>query len=158
MNIYDIVLAIALALSLTSVIMVAITLLRTYSHVKTLIEELGNSIIIRKRYKRVKRYILVKFLCLEDKDSYTLFADIIKQHIYSTLGFILKHKCSIDVVSFRPNNKRAVLRVRGEASCVLYTLLALSIQHIEKSNHVCIVIPIRTSGLISRLYRRYLKQ
>lgn len=147
---------IALALSVASIAITSVVLLRLYSYMKTLIDELGASVIMHKRYRRVKRYILVKFVCV-DNDDYRLLANHIRDSVYTIIGPLLRHRCNIDIVSYKPGSKRAIVRVRGEAICVKYTLLALSIQHIGKERNRCIAIPIRTSGLISRLRRRYLR-
>lgn len=151
----DIVAYIALILSIISIVIMSVTLLKTYKYIKTLVDEIGISVITHKRYRKVKRYILIKFLCINN--NYTSLADYIRYSVYKTLGPILRHRCDVDVISYRPSSRRAILRVRGEAVCVLYTLLALSIQHISDETRTCIAIPIRVSGLISRLRRRYLK-
>lgn len=156
MNHIEILVYITLALSIISIIIASTTLLRLYNYIKILVEEFGASAIVHKKYRRIKRYILVKFLCLENHD-YKLLANHIRDDIYTFLGPLLRHRCSIDIISYKPSSKRAIVRVRGEAICVIYTLLALSIQHLGREPSKCIAIPIRTSGLISRLRRRYLK-
>lgn len=152
----EILIYIALAFSIISIVIASTILLRLYNYMKILVEEFGATIVVRKKYRRIKRYILVKFLCLENQ-NYKLLANHIRDSVYTFLGPLLRHKCSIDVISYRPSTKRAIVRVRGEAICVIYTLLALSIQHLGKEPTKCIAIPIRTSGLISRLRRRYFK-
>ncbi|MEM1644861.1 MAG: Rpp14/Pop5 family protein [Ignisphaera sp.] len=156
MGLDNLVCLIALILSILSISIIAVTIPHIQKQTKQLIEEFAVSMLTHKKHRRVKRYILVKFLCL-DKEDYNILSTRIKNCIYAFLGPILRHKCSIEVVSYRPTSRRAIIRVRGEAVCVTYTLLALSIQHLKNSLGSCIAIPIRTSGLISRLRRRYLK-
>lgn len=155
MELYTAIVCIALVLSIASISVASYTLYKMYRYVETLIDELGYSLIVRRRHRRVKRYILVKFIC--PKEDFEMFSSTIKQRIYSFIGPLMRNRCSIDVVSYRPRSSRAIIRVRGEALCVVYTLLALSLQHIG-SDTGCIVIPLRTSGLISRLRHRYLKR
>lgn len=147
---------IALTLSVLSLVITILMISRVYKNIELLINEFGLSLLTRKKYRRVKRYILVKFICSDNNDYKTL-PNYIKNSIYMFLGPLLKHRCSIDVVSYRPSTGRTIIRVRGEAICVTYTLLALSIQHLKQSLRSCIAIPIRTSGLISRLKRRYFR-
>ncbi|MEM4513740.1 MAG: Rpp14/Pop5 family protein [Ignisphaera sp.] len=146
----------ALILSILSMAILAFTLPRIHKQVRQLIEEFAISMLTRRKYRRVKRYILVKFLCIDEED-YNVLSNRIKSSIYSFLGHMLRHKCSIEVISYKQASRRAIIRVRGEAICVTYTLLALSIQHLKNELGSCIAIPIRTSGLISRLRRKYLK-
>ena len=153
MEYYAIIAYLALALSVATTAFTLIVIPRVYRYVKLLVDELGVAVLSRKRYRKVKRYILVKFVCLDN--SYESLANTVKQRVAELLGPILRHRCSVDVVSYRSSSRRAILRVRGETVCVVYTLLALSIQHIGGGS--CIAIPIRTSGLISRLRHRYLR-
>lgn len=146
----------ALILSILSIATTILTVTRLYKGIEVLIQELGVGVLTRKKYRRVKRYILVKFICLESND-YKALSNYIKNTLYSMLGPILRHRCSIDIITYRPNTGRAIIRVRGEAICVTYTLLALSVQHLKQGLGSCIAIPIRTSGLISRLRRRYFR-
>uniref|UniRef100_A0A7C2VH68 RNase P component 2 n=1 Tax=Ignisphaera aggregans TaxID=334771 RepID=A0A7C2VH68_9CREN len=148
---------IALLVSVASLAISIAVLFRVYSYVRVLVEEFGKSLVAVKKHRRVKRYILVRFLCIDNQDYNTLENEI-KNSVYSFLGPILKSRCSVDIISYRPESRRAIIRVRGEAVCVTYTLLALSIQHLRKNMRNCITIPVRTTGLISRLRRRYLKR
>jgi RNase P/RNase MRP subunit POP5 len=156
MDLYNVLIWIALTMSILSIAIIILTVSRVYRNIELLVSELGISILTHKRYRRVKRYILVKFLCFDNNDYKTL-SNYVKNSIYSLLGPVLRHRCSIEVISYRPNTGRAIIRVRGEAICVTYTLLALSIQHLKHTLGSCIAVPIRTSGLISRLRNRYLK-
>lgn len=155
MELLTLAVSVSLILSLASIILTIIAMSRLYRYAKVLVDEVGLHIVMHKRYKRVKRYVLVKFLCIDN--SFERLTEDIEQAIDRLLGSILRSRCSIDVVSYRPEKKRAILRVQGESVCVIYTLLALTIQHLEKDRDSCIAIPIRVSGLISRLRRRYLK-
>ncbi|MEM0371402.1 MAG: Rpp14/Pop5 family protein [Ignisphaera sp.] len=145
----------ALILSLMSIVLIVIMSTRFYGYIKALLDELGLHIALHKKYRRVKRYILVKFICLDN--GFEILSEHIKHSLNKLLGPILRYRCNVDVVSYRPEKKRAIIRVRGEAICVTYTLLALTINHLERSSDSCIAIPIKTSGLISRLKRRYLR-
>ncbi len=145
----------ALTLSLISIVLTVIMNAKFYRYTKVLLDEIGFHIVLHKKYRRIKRYVLVKFVCLDS--GFETLSEHVKQSIDKLLGPILRYRCNVDIVSYRPEKKRAIIRVRGEAICVIYTLLALTIGHLEKDSDSCIAIPIRTSGLISRLKYRYLK-
>jgi RNase P/RNase MRP subunit POP5 len=155
-ELYSLLTWIALAMSTLSIAITILAIPRVYREIEQIISELGTAVLTRRKYRRVKRYILVKFLCLDSND-YRDLSNYLKKSIYSLLGPVLKHRCNIELISYRADTGRAIIRVRGEAICVPYTLLALSIQHINHLLGSCIAIPIRTSGLLSRLRRRYLR-
>lgn len=155
MHINTIVTYIALILSIISIALIVIAIIKVGKYVKTLIDELGLCVVTRKKHRRIKRYILVKFFCLDN--NLEDFSKHVEQSINKFLGPLLRYKCSINIISYKPDKKRAIIRVRGEAICVTYTLLALTIQHLKENMSSCIAIPIKTSGLLSRLRRRYLR-
>ncbi|MCS7111114.1 MAG: hypothetical protein N3E36_06910 [Sulfolobales archaeon] len=140
----------SLILSLASIVVVAL-LYRDVRHIATnLINEFGLALTIRKRYRRMKRYILAKVVCLDNIDAKKLGEDIEKA-VNSFLGHVVKLDCSLTLLSFRSDLNRAIFRVVGSSACVKYSLVALSLHHLASGS--CIVIPIRTSGLLSRVRR-----
>lgn len=138
----------SLALSLASII--AVVLLYRYVHRITtnLIDEFGLALIARKKHRRVKRYILAKVVCLDGIDAKKLVEEI-ESSVNSFLGHAVKLNCSLTLLSYRSDLNRAIFRVVGSGMCVKYALVALSLQHLVSRS--CIVIPIRTSGLLSRI-------
>jgi RNase P/RNase MRP subunit POP5 len=139
---------ISLAISLTSIVIVIILYRDIYQAVNNLIDELGIALIARKKYRRIKRYILAKVICRDNVDIRKLSEDV-ERSVNSLLGRILKMNCSLTIISFRPDLNRAIFRVVGDGMCSKYCLLALSLQHFISES--CIIIPLKTSGLLSRL-------
>ncbi len=138
----------SLILSLTS-IAIAVLLYRDVRYVlNSLIDEFGLALIARKRYRRIKRYILVKMVCHDGIDI-RRFGEDLEKRISSFLGPVVKMDCGLTLISFRPDLNRAIFRVVGSSICVKYSLIALSLQHFASEG--CIVVPLRTSGLLSRI-------
>ena len=138
------------SLILSAVSITTVILLYKYINrvVSSLIDEFGMALIARKRYRRVKRYILAKVICGEDVDVERMNKDI-ERSINSLLGSITRMDCNITLISLRPDLNRAIFRVIGNSICIKYSLLALSLQHLTTGN--CIIVPLRTSGLLSRI-------
>lgn len=107
-----------------------------------------------RRYRRVKRYILFRFVCFDETYIHE-FSKKFTSHIYAFLGPLIKARCSISIITIRSDLGRGIIRVSGDSECVKYVLTAMSLRHIV-DNIPCLVIPLRTSGLVSRL-RRYLR-
>ena len=107
-----------------------------------------------RRYRRTKRYILFKFVCIDSIDLEEFSKKIIS-HIYAALGPTMRMKCGLALVAARPDLGRGIIRVSGDPVCVKYVLAAMSIRHIV-DGIPCLIIPVRTSGLVSRL-RKFLK-
>ena len=142
----------ALALSLMSLLIV----LKLYTKFASsrVRHERVHDIVGFRRYRRVKRYVLLKIVCLSDV-SIEQFSKALISHIYKTLGPSLRIKCGLTLIAARPDLNRAIIRVSGESECVKQVLLALSIRHLV-DDIPCLTIPLRTSGLVSRL-KKYLK-
>ncbi len=113
-----------------------------------LIDELAPALLVRRKSKRVKRYILVKVVC-NDKANIVQFIKEFEKRLLRLVGELEKLECDVTVASISRASNRMIVRVRGDYRCFKRALVALSIQHIVFGD--CIAIPIRTSGLISRL-------
>ncbi|ADM28080.1 hypothetical protein Igag_1275 [Ignisphaera aggregans DSM 17230] len=136
---------VAIAIAIISIV----TIRYIYRYLYNLLEELDISTIIsRKKSKRVKRYIAIKILCPEETDIVTYIKSL-SRDINELLGPIGRIRCGVTLISFRADKRRAILRVVGYSECVKHVLLILSIQHLLKNQ--CIAIPIKTSGLLTRI-------
>ncbi len=138
----------SLVLSLTSIVIVVLLYRDIYRSISSLIDEFGLTLTTRRRYRKVKRYILAKVICSDNIDVKKLGEDI-KRHVNSFLGQVVRMECNLTILSLRPDVNRAIFRVVGSSICIKYSLVALSLQHLVAGS--CIVIPLRTSGLLSRI-------
>lgn len=139
---------VAIALSLASL---AISIFYSYKvrrYISTLLDELSMALLMKRRSRRVKRYILVKFVCSDETDLKS-FVKGFEKTVTRLLGELDKIDCGITVASISTASRRAIIRVTGDYRCVKRVLVSLSIQHILLGG--CIAIPVRTSGLLSRL-------
>ncbi|MEL9939429.1 MAG: Rpp14/Pop5 family protein [Ignisphaera sp.] len=144
----EVLLFIAVALSLASLATSIVYAYKVRKYVSTLLDELSLSLLTRRKSKRVKRYVLLKFVC-NDKTDLKSFVNGLEKTVARFLGELDKIDCSITVASVSTASRRAIIRVAGDYRCVKRVLVALSIQHILFDG--CIVVPLRTSGLLSRL-------
>ncbi len=146
MNLLPLILSIvAMAIAIISII----TTKYVHKYLYNILEELDiPTIISRKKSKIIKRYIAIKILCPEETSIVTYIKSL-SRDIDELLGPIGKIRCGVTLISFRADKKRAILRVVGYSECVKYVLLILSIQHVLKNQ--CIVVPIKTSGLLTRI-------
>ena len=148
----DLIILIVFALSITSLAIALKSLYMLKKYTALFIDELSTAILTRKKSRRVKRYILLKIVCNEDANPKIFIYDLHKR-LSKFLGELDKIDCGITVAAFSKDSGRAILRVVGDYRCVKRVLVALSIQHIVFGD--CIAIPIKTSGLLSRL-RKFL--
>ena len=101
-----------------------------------------------RRFRRIKRYVLVKVVCL-DGEPEPLVREL-TQRVYSVLGPALMARCGLALVAYRKDLGRAIIRVSGDPQCVKHVLMALSMMHVlEKSK--CLAVPLRASGCLTRL-------
>jgi RNase P/RNase MRP subunit POP5 len=139
---------IAIALAVASMLIAIYITLSLKKSVGVLLDELAVALLIRKKSRRVKRYILLKTVCSEDADVKTFIRNF-EQRISKLLGDIGRIECSLTIASISKTSNRMIVRVLGDYRCFKRVLMALSIQHILFGD--CIAIPVRTSGLFSRL-------
>ncbi len=146
MNIILLIISIAaITIAIISIMMIR----HIYKYLYSILEELDiPTIISRKKNKRIKRYIAIKILCPEEANIATYIKSL-SRDINDLLGPIGRIRCGITLISFRTDKRRAILRVTGYSECVKYVLLILSIQHLLRGQ--CIAIPIKTSGLLTRI-------
>jgi len=146
----------SMLLSVVSIAIAITSLYLTYrrAYVTRLTKLSNRNIYGSRRYKRVKRYILFRFVCF-DETHVSEFSKRVTSHIYAFLGPLIKTRCGISMVTVRSDLGRGIIRVSGDSECVKYVLTAMSLRHVV-DGIPCLVIPLRTSGLVSRL-RRYLR-
>ncbi len=145
---YFIIAIIAVALSATSLAVALCTALSLRKKVSALLDELSMALLARKKSKKVKRYILLKVVCSEEADIKAFMMDF-ENRVSKLLGGIERMGCSLTIASVSKISNRMIIRVTGDYQCFKKVLVALSIQHILFGG--CVAIPIRTSGLFSRL-------
>jgi len=146
----------SILLSAISITIATVSLYLIYRYVNVIkITKLSNrGIYGSRRCRRVKRYILFRFVCFDGAQAHE-FSKRFTDHIYAFLGPLIKTKCGISIVAIRSDLGRGIIRVSGDSECVKYVLAAMSLRHII-DGIPCLTIPLRTSGLVSRL-RRYLR-
>ena len=146
----------SMLLSAISITMAITALYLAYRCVNAIkIAKLSNrSVYGSRRYRRVKRYILFRFVCFDETYTHE-FIKRFTSHIYAFLGPLIRTRCGISIITIRSDLGRGIIRVSGDSECVKYVLAAMSLRHII-DDIPCLVIPLRTSGLVSRL-RRYLR-
>ena len=103
----------------------------------------------REKSKRIKRYVLLKVVCIDSEDPDKLFKELV-QRVYTALGPALMARCGLALVAYRRDLGRAILRVSGSPDCVKHVLLALSMLHVLEDSR-CLAVPLRTSGCLTRL-------
>ncbi len=152
---YLLLLYLCLGISVAS-LAVAVLALYTSAKRQRIVREtvLSREVYGSRHYRRTKRYILFRFVCFDSIDLEE-FAKRIVSHIYAALGPTMRMKCGLALVTVRPDLGRGIIRVSGDPACVKHVLAAMSIRHIV-DGIPCLIIPVRTSGLVSRL-RKYLK-
>ena len=109
----------------------------------------SESVYGRRRHRRVKRYILLKVVCIQGGDLDEELRSLVK-HIQRVLGPELSTRCGVALVAYRRDPGRAIIRVSGASDCVKHVLSALALKHIVGAGK-CLAVPIRTSGLLTRL-------
>lgn len=142
-------------LAVASIILAAVALFLAlqnrqmlWKYMEPIIDELTPSALTRKRTKRVKRYLLVKAVCSEGSTARQLAEDLSKG-LQLAMGLAHRTRCEVSLISFRRDAGKAIIRVVGDGNCVKEVLLTLSIQHLLLGG--CILVPLKTSGLLSRL-------
>ncbi len=141
----------ALATSLLSIVIAMRT--RSLQRVERSIERL-REIAGTRRYRRMKRYVLLRVVCFEDVPIESFVKELVSK-LYNCMGIALRARCGLALAAYRPDLGRAILRVSGDPQCLKFVLLTLSLRHFL-DNVPCIAIPLRTSGLLTRL-RKYLR-
>jgi len=136
--------ATSIALSIASLIIAARAAKQTFTTPRRI-----HAVASRRRAKRVKRYVLLKVVCLDGAPP-DEFARELTSKLYSALGPVLAAKCGIALAAFRKDLGRAIIRVSGDPRCVSHVLLALSTLHVLENSR-CLAIPLRTSGCLTRL-------
>ncbi|MDK6029270.1 Rpp14/Pop5 family protein [Ignisphaera sp. 4213-co] len=144
----DFISIVAIAIALASLVIVFAYTHRMWKYISMLLDELSIAMLVRKKSRKVKRYILVKFIC-KDKTDLKSFVKSLENMFTKLLGELDKIDCGITVASISTDSSRAIIRVVGDYRCLKRVLITLSIQHILFEG--CIVVPIKTSGLMSRL-------
>ncbi len=146
---------IAIAALILSLISIAITLYILYTHgtideVDIALKILRRHVYGARRSRRIKRYVLLKVVCLDPSIDMDMFIKSLTKHIRSSMGSTTRFRCDIALISYSVENGRAILRVTGDSLCLDLVLATLSIRHfIDRVS--CLTIPIRVSGLVSRL-------
>lgn len=142
---------IAIALSAASITITLYVALHLRRSIFALVDELAIALLSRKKSRKVKRYILLKAVCSEETDVKAFVKDFEKR-VSKLLGDVERMGCSLTIATISKNSNRMIIRVVGDYGCFKRVLVALSIQHILFGD--CVAVPIRTSGLFSRLRRR----
>jgi len=126
----------------------SIAALRTVRSLRS-VKEPSEAVYGRRRHRRVKRYILLKIVCIETGSVEEELRELVK-HIHRVLGPELSTRCGIALVAYRRDLGRAIIRVSGASDCVKHVLAALALKHIVGAGK-CLAVPVRTSGLLTRL-------
>ncbi len=147
MSSFSIVLSVLSMISSITAIAIALIALRTTK--KFLVKKVPRTALPRRRVSRVKRYVLVKAVCM-DGDAEAMFKELVPK-LYRVLGPTIMSRCGLALVAYRKDLNRAILRVSGDPECVRYVLFALATMHIVLEESKCLVVPLRTSGCLTRL-------
>ena len=99
--------------------------------------------------RRVKRYVLVKVVCFSDVPA-NVFMETLVKRLYKVLGPALRTRCGLALANYRSDIGKAIVRVSGDPFCVKAVLVALTLMHMVEDTG-CVCIPLKTSGLLTRL-------